>query len=112
MSAPAWYPFDGGQSLGQAGSESGSIVLDDEHPLGARITLEMGGYHPYSITCGVYDLMVHTCYFRDEPSARGAFNAMKPELVAILELLPLASDPHPDLSAARSRIEYFITRFP
>ena len=112
MSDPAWYAFDEGRSLGEVGSENGRIILDDEHALGARITLEKGGYHPYSITCGVYGSMVHTRFFSSESSARAAFESMKPELAAILELLQLASDPNPDFLSATSRIKRFIERFP
>lgn len=112
MTAAAWYSFDEGRSIGQLGSENGRIVLDDEHPLGARITLESGGHHPYSITCAVSGFMVHTRFFEDQLSARTAFDAMKPELVAILALLPLASNPDPDFAAATGRVERFIEIFP
>ena len=39
----AWHAFAGGTSTGTKGSEGGTITLDEEHPDGARITLEQGG---------------------------------------------------------------------
>jgi hypothetical protein len=46
------------------GSEGGTIVLDEEHGLGARITLEKdGAIAPFTITCGIYGWMAHTRFF-------------------------------------------------
>jgi len=48
------------------GSEGGVIVRDEEHALGARITLETGcGIAPYAITCGIYGWMMHTCFLEE-----------------------------------------------
>ena len=66
---PAWHPFEDGASIGQAGSEGGVIVRDDEHPWGARITLERdGGFAPFALTCGIYGWMVHTRWFQPPKS--------------------------------------------
>lgn len=35
-----WYSFDNGSTIGTDGSENGVIIKDEEHELGARITLE------------------------------------------------------------------------
>ena len=46
-----WAAFNDGKSLGTSGSEGGTIRRDDEHDLGARVTLEEGGsVAPWSIT--------------------------------------------------------------
>ena len=78
--------MDDGATIGQAGSENGVILLDEEHPYGARITLEEGGsFGPFSITCGVYGVMVHTRFFGGEAEGRQAYEAMKPGLASIVE---------------------------
>jgi hypothetical protein len=38
-----WTPFENGTSLGATGSEGGTILRDELHPDGARITLERTG---------------------------------------------------------------------
>ena len=78
-----WHPFANGSSLGERGSEDGTIVLDEEHSDGARITLEQGGHvAPWSITCGVYGSMVHTRFFVTHGEAEAAFVATKSGLGA------------------------------
>ena len=69
--------FQDGASIGKIGSESGVIIQDSEHHLGARITLERDGETaPYSITCGIYGGMVHTCFFSMESEALQQFDLM------------------------------------
>lgn len=53
MTADVWYSFDEGRSIGLRGTEEGVIIRDDEHPEGARITLERDGRTPFAITCGI-----------------------------------------------------------
>jgi hypothetical protein len=109
-----WYPFDGGRGIGTAGSEGGTILADDEHGLGARITLERDcGTAPFAITCGIYGWMVHTRWFGEEAEARADYAAMKQALDAIIQAIPLENDPD---RAARDkdvmrRIEAFVDRF-
>lgn len=38
-----WHQFDNGNTIGQEGEMGGIIILDEEHELGARITIEQGG---------------------------------------------------------------------
>ncbi|WP_314409350.1 hypothetical protein [Pseudomonas kuykendallii] len=81
-----WTSFDGGASIGQMGSESGVIIRDSEHPLGARITLERAGtVAPYSITCGIYGCMAHTRFFSTEIDASQEFDLMAAALESILQ---------------------------
>jgi hypothetical protein len=87
----SWTPYSGGSTRGDRGSEDGIIIVDDEHPAGARITLERdcrsGGRVPipFAITCGIYGSMVHTRYFADGTQARSEFDAMKNALARIVE---------------------------
>jgi hypothetical protein len=66
-SEAAWQAFKSGTTLGQRGSEEGIILKDEEHRHGARITLERdGGAAPFSVTCGVHSLFVHTAFASDD----------------------------------------------
>jgi hypothetical protein len=101
MSDDEWRSVRDGETLGEPGSEDGVIVADDEHPAGARITIERDGrIAPFAITCGVYGWMVHTRFFSEEQSARDAMRVMKEALGA------LALDPSPEASSG------FVQKFP
>ena len=85
-SSEDWASFDDGATLGQAGSEGGVVLRDEEHPLGARITLEQGGtIAPFSITCGVYGLLMHTRFFEAQAEGEREYDAMKLGLVKVAE---------------------------
>lgn len=101
-----WTAFNSGSSIGEEGSESGTIVLDQEHPLGARITLEENARDiPYVITCGIYGLMVHTAYFSNVTEAKQIFGEMKADLEEILRL------PSDDMDKVVSRVRQFVGRY-
>ena len=111
-----WAPFVEETGLAAPrGSEGGIIVADEEHELGARITLERdASTAPYAVTCGIYGWMVHTRYFSDCDVAQREYEAMKGGLSQILSLIPLTTDP-----ALQSKIELvskaiaeFIDRYP
>jgi hypothetical protein len=80
-----WHPFDRGATVGTTGSEGGRIVCDEEHPAGVRVTLEEGGHTPWSITCGVYGLMVHTIFFSEANEAQPAWERIKGELLRVAQ---------------------------
>jgi hypothetical protein len=85
MPESAWYPFDNGATLGQKGSEEGSILRDEEHPQEARITLERDTRAaPFAITCGIYGCMMHTRFFGLEGEATLQYEEMKAALSALL----------------------------
>lgn len=111
----SWYAFDNGKSIGQRGSESGSIIRDEEHQDGARITLERAGQTaPFAITCGIYGWMVHTRFFGTESEAESEFESMRAELSRIISTIPLAADPEVE-SKSRPVVESiseFVKRFP
>ena len=108
-----WTTFDDGKSLGTRGSEGGVVRRDDEHGLGARITLEEGGdVAPWSITCGVYRWMVHTRFFGSAEKANREFEQMRPALEHVLGLIPDKDDATPEkMSAAASAVEAFVRQF-
>lgn len=111
----SWHIFDSGKSIGLVGSENGVIIRDEEHPDGARITLERDtDIAPFAITCGIYGWMFHTRYFGLEPQARAEFDSMSKELSKITAMIPLetASDVHDKSRAVSESISDFVRRFP
>jgi hypothetical protein len=96
-----WEPFDGGATVGQRGSEDGVIFRDEEHKLGARITLERDCAHgvPFAVSCGIYGWFFHTRFVGSEAEAE--FPAMMEGLEAILDTIPRVEDPAADAKAPR-----------
>jgi hypothetical protein len=111
----SWAPVENGATVGQRGSENGVILQDDEHELGARITLERDGDNaPFAITCGIYGWMVHTRFFGSEVEASAELERMKEALAAILEIIPSVDDPEGEEKGRRvcEAISAFVDRFP
>ena len=77
------------------GTDGGIVVADEEDGTqSARITLERDKViAPAGITCGLYGWMVHTRHFAELDSARQQFEAMKPGLAELVEMVPLLADP-------------------
>jgi len=110
-----WQPFDSGTSIGQKGSENGTITRDTEHIDGARITLERdGGIVPFAITCGIYGWMVHTRYFSNEAEAQQEFDKMQVSLDEILRKIPFDDDPDLDakIEVSKREISNFVELYP
>src|SRR5215471_20119996 len=115
MERSAWYPFDQGSTIGQSGSEDGVIVRDDEHPVGARITLERNApTAPFTITCGIYGWMVHTRFFRAEAESDAEYESMRDALASILDVVPEVSEVEEDEKVNRvdQAITAFLEQFP
>lgn len=109
-----WSPLDDGTTIGQTGSESGVILRDDEHPLGARITLERGGgTAPYAITCRIYGWMMHTHFAASEAQAQRDYGLMREALSSILAGMPDSDSSENEDGRARtvSAIERFVDDF-
>jgi hypothetical protein len=111
----AWGPFDNGATIDKRGSENGITLSDEEHDLGARITLERQTDHaPFAITCGIYGWMFHTRFFGSEANASAEFERMKGGLGAILNIIPRVDDPETDAKYQRvaDAIGAFVEQFP
>ena len=105
-----WQPFEDGGTIGTEGSESGTVLRDEEHDGGARITLERGGRSgPYAITCGIYGTMVHTRQYGSERQAARAFEDMKQRLDRIMQAIPAIGDP--DVETKHEIASNMITAF-
>lgn len=98
----SWYVYDGGSSIGTTGCENGVIIRDEEHPDGARITLEKTQNPPYTIICGVYGWTFHTSFFSSENTSQSGFEEIKVQIEKILSLIPLENDP--DLEHKRNKV--------
>jgi hypothetical protein len=89
MTEHEWIEFDGGSTLGQQGSERGTIIKDEECSQTARITLERDAeIAPHTITCGIYGWMVHTRCFGQAADADREYEQMKRALAAISSMIP------------------------
>ena len=89
-----WGAYDGGSTIGAAGSEGGTGLRDEEHALGARITLGRGGpTAPFAITCGIYGAMLHTAWASTEAGGSDMYDAMRARLTSLIEN-PTGEDYH------------------
>ena len=106
-----WRAFENGTTIGLRGSENGETIRDEEHPIGARITLERNaGSAPFAITCGVYGWMVHTRFFSNENEANLEYEKMK---ASIEEIVSSFNDPaNDDRLATGQAIERFVAEYP
>lgn len=110
-----WHEFEFGQTIDQPGSEQGVILQDDEHVLGARITLERLERRAikFAITCGLYGWFFHTHYCSGEEEARHDFFQMKAELERMADLLSCAGNSEGDIEGELlNTISAFVDRFP
>ncbi|GAB5535952.1 MAG: hypothetical protein Rubg2KO_22010 [Rubricoccaceae bacterium] len=109
MNTVGWHRL----SSDPIGSEGGRIVSDEEHDLGARISLEeQCGQIPFAITCGIYGWMLHTRYFSDGQKARDAYAQMKRELEDIVDQIPTNGDTNVEYGIAlvTDQVEAFVAR--
>src|SRR6185295_2821314 len=80
-----WLQMDNGKTMGTRGSEGGTIVSDEEHTAGARVTLERNGCTaPWSVTCGIYGGFLHTAFASSEAEGRAKYEGMKMDLEKIM----------------------------
>jgi hypothetical protein len=104
----AWYPAEDGATFGHTGPEGGEIWKDEEHPDGARITLERNTLlgAPFAISCAVYGWLVDTRFFADEPTAVQQYEAMKVALAGIAALVVAERS-----AEAADAVDQFMTQF-
>lgn len=114
VASPYWYPFENGRTIGMRGTEGGTILADEQHDDGARITLERDCLRaPVAITVTVYGWGFHTRFLADEATGKQAYDAMKADLVDVLELLPKEEDEAPaDVEAVDNALAAYMAKFP
>jgi hypothetical protein len=103
-----WFAYDNGSTIGSMGAEGGTVLRDEEHELGARLTLKRGGNY-VSVSCSIYGWMDHTRFFGTVADAQREYLLMKPPLANMVENI---------LSAGKSDLKMweaiadFVRRFP
>ena len=109
-----WSPFQGGETIGERGSENGVVLEDEEYAAGARITLEGNSdIAPFAITCGVYGLFFHTRFSSSEDEARSELAEMKVELGRMVDLSSESStNDEQSNSILMAEAARFVDRFP
>ena len=75
-----WMSYENGLTIGEKGSENGTIICDEEYLECCRITLEKTNRIPYSITCGIYGFMCHTTFAGTKQEAQEKYECMKSEM--------------------------------
>jgi hypothetical protein len=110
-----WKPTAEGSTLGLEGAEGGTIVRDEEHPAGLRLTLEEDPARSFhALTCTVSGWLVHRRYFSSEAEAQAAWEEMRPALVELAVQLPVAGPRSldPATREAGAKLGAFLARFP
>jgi hypothetical protein len=85
----SWFPFNQGKSIGMKSPEGGILVRDEEHPLGARITLKEASDY-VSISCCISGRIDHSRFFTKLSDAQGEFDVMKAELAKVAKVVASA----------------------
>lgn len=113
MTGSSWRPFEEAATLGLPGSEEGIVVRDEEHFLGARITLERAPtVAPFAITCGIYGWMMHTCFFSSEAEAESQYDLMKNSLSTLLEAAEQTAHVDGGRQVLMDGVEEFLGEYP
>jgi catechol 2,3-dioxygenase-like lactoylglutathione lyase family enzyme len=109
-----WTPFEYGKTIGIKGAEGGTVIADEQHEGGARITLEGQCLRaPFAITCVIYGWAYHTRFLADEATAKQAYNEMRAALEDILVLLPQTDlEATLDADEVEQAVNDFKERFP
>lgn len=88
-------------------------MRDEEHSLGARITLERNTrIAPFAITCGIYGWMLHTRYFSSLDEAEAQYEAMKRALAALLEAADETANVDGGRKVLMDGVSNFVESFP
>lgn len=113
MTGSCWRPFEEATTLGLPGSEEGVVVRDEEHSLGARITLERAAsVAPFAITCGIYGWMMHTRFFSSEAEAESQYELMKNSLSVLLEAAEHTAAIDGGRQVLMGGVEQFVGEYP
>jgi hypothetical protein len=103
-----WQPYNRGRSIGVKGSEGSRIVRDEEHPLGARMTIKQGqGY--VSVSCSISGKIDHTRFFREMKAAEQEYSTMQNEMTKVIQAISSARAA--DIKVWEA-ISGFVARFP
>ena len=103
-----WQPYNRGRSIGVKGSEGSVIMRDEEHPLGARMTIKQGkGF--VSVSCNIAGKIDHTRFFKEMRAAEREYANMQKEMEKVLNAISKAKTA--DIKVWET-ISGFVARFP
>ena len=103
-----WNPYNRGRSIGVKGSEGSVIVRDEEHPLGARMTIKRGKDF-VSVSCNISGKIDHTRFFKEMRAAESEYASMQKEMEKVLKAISSAKNA--DIKVWET-ISGFVARFP
>jgi hypothetical protein len=103
-----WQPYNQGRSIGVKGSEGSQIVRDEEHPLGARMTIKQGQDY-VSVSCNISGKIDHTRFFREMKAAEQEYFNMQQEMTKVIGAISFSKAA--DIKVWEA-ISEFVTRFP
>ena len=103
-----WNPYNRGRSIGVKGSEGSVIVRDEEHPLGARMTIKQGKDY-VSVSCNIAGKIDHTRFFKEMRAADREYTVMQKEMEKVLSAI--SSVKAADIKVWEA-ISTFVARFP
>jgi len=103
-----WLPYNQGRSIGVKGSEGSKIIRDEEHPLGARMTIKQGQDY-VSVSCTISGKIDHTRFFKEMSAAEQEYSTMKKEMTRVISAISTAKSA--DIKVWEA-ISEFVARFP
>lgn len=103
-----WKPYNRGRSIGVKGSEGSVILRDEEHPLGARMTIKQGKDF-VSVSCNISGKIDHTRFFKEMRGAEREYANMQKEMEKVLKAISSAKAA--DIKVWET-ISGFVARFP
>ena len=114
MADSSWQPFENGSTLGQTGSEAGTIVRDEEHALGARISCRAR-----HLCCPLRHHLrhlrldaAHARFFGSQEEAETQYDAMKQALAALLEAAEKTAESDGGRQVLMEGVSSFVEMFP
>jgi hypothetical protein len=84
-----WVTYDEGRSIGYISADGGTILWDEEHKLGARITLKRSDSFT-SIACQIYNRIDHTRFLGVSSDEEREYKAMRTALADIMIVIDSA----------------------
>jgi hypothetical protein len=103
-----WHKYDEGRSINKVGIEGSVILRDDEHQLGARITLKRGRDF-ISVSANIAGWIEHTRFFVTIPDAEREYKSMKTALGTMMNVIK--AEDTKDIKVWEA-ISEFVRRFP
>ncbi|MCB0120410.1 MAG: hypothetical protein H6634_09045 [Anaerolineales bacterium] len=82
----SWSIYNHGHTIGTVSAEGGTILSDESHDGGARITLKRGESY-ISVSIHIRGWMDHTRFFSTDADAQREYRAMRSAVVAVLNVI-------------------------